>query len=260
MRLYIAALIILTLSYFQITKNLQLSFYNFFSPVILFLRESTISIKEFGVILSNIDEIRKENTKLKGQVYELYDQLAGKDVLSLNNKENSILKDSFNSFDLLKNKKIVLKKIVYYDAFKSRLVLDNQEGTKIPVNSLVIVGNNLVGIVNNSGGGSVEVMLISSKDLIINTYIINSQDFKIKTVLDSESGDSLVINNVLATEDVKVGDLVVTANNNENILPDLVIGKVQRIEGISSQTFRKSYIQKNYDLNLSSIVGVIVNE
>jgi cell shape-determining protein MreC len=161
---------------------------------------------------------------------------------------------------LVKNKQILIKKIIYYDPFASKLILDNSENSKIKMNSLVLINSNLVGLTNESSGGVIEVKLLSSTDLNVNTQIINQKQFKIKTVLSSESGDSLVINNILATEEVGEGDTVVTSNSNEGILPDLIVGRIQRIEGITSQTFRKAYLEKNYDLNLKNFVEVLINE
>jgi cell shape-determining protein MreC len=260
MRLYLLAILILILSYFQVTKNLQLSFFNSFSPAILFFKELSIDLKEISLIIFNLDGIRQENTKLKKIIGELEGNKDKETLLNLNSIEISALESDFKNSQVLKNKNISIKKIIFYDSFQSKLILENTNQEKVAVNSLVLLGENLVGLVKNSNNSSIEVLLISSKDLLVNTHIINSQLFKIKTVLDSESGDSLIINNILTTEDVRVGDLVVTSNNNEGVVPDLIIGRIQRIEGISSQTFRKAYLLKNYDLGVKSYVGVLLND
>lgn len=260
MKLYVVALLITILSYFGITKNLQLSFFNFFSPIIVSLKEISITISEYSLLLVNLEEVRKENIMLRRVIAGLEDSKNKKILLDRDLKEQNLLEKLFSESELLKKKNISIERIVYYDPFRSLLILENSTGKEVSKNSNVVFGPNLVGIVVSSTNSSIEVSLISKKDFIINTQIINSQNFKIKTVLDSESGDSLVINNILTTEEVKEGDLVITSNSNEFILPDLVVGKVQRIEGISSQTFRKAYLEKNYDLNLKSYVGVVLND
>lgn len=251
MKIYLISLLVIFLSYIGFTKVLQNSFFNFFSPVIVTLKNLSVDIKEYSVLLGNLDEVRKENTRMKILISEMKTKNTQDTVNSINQRELDSIKISKN---------MLIRKIIYYDSFGSKLILDNSDSKKIPENSLVLIDLNLIGLTEASNGDIIEVKLLSSKDLIVNTYIINSKQFKIKTVLDSESGDSLTINNILATEDVEVGDSIVTSNNNELILPDLVVGRVQRIEGISSQTFRKAYIEKNYDLNLRSYVGIMVDE
>jgi cell shape-determining protein MreC len=260
MRLYLLAFLIFVLSYFQITKHLQLSFFNFFSPGILMLKGLSMDIKDISLILSNLDGIREENSRLKEVISNYEDKKNKLTITNLNKTEIEGLEFEFKDSQILRNKKISIKKIIYYDSFQSKLVLENSNQEKIESNSLVLIGDNLIGLVKNSNDLSVEVSLISSKELLLNTHILNSKSFKIKTVLDSESGDSLVINNILTTEEVAVGDIVLTSNNNEGIVPDLIIGNIQRIEGISSQTFRKAYLSKNYDLSTKNYVGILKNE
>jgi cell shape-determining protein MreC len=260
MRLYYIAIIILTLSALGVTKSLQLSFYNILSPIILTLRESSINLKEVGVLISNIEELRKENSNLRKRVLDLETQLNQRAVSTLNNDEKLNLSKLFEESEVLTGKKVLIKKIVYYDPFSSLLILENNTNEVISENSLVLIGDNLVGLVQDSTEKSIQVSLISSNNIMINTNIINNQGFKIKTVLGSESGDSLVINNILSTENVGVGDLVVTSNSNQNIIPDLIVGRLQRLDGISSQTFRKAYLQKNYDLGSKNYVGVLIND
>lgn len=260
MKIYLVSVVIFILSYIGFTKILQHQFFNIFSPVIISLREWSVDLKEFSILVVNLDEVRKENTNLKILLSDMKTKLAQNTLESINQREKNSLIIEENSKNLIGNKKIFVKKIIYYDPFASKLILDNSENNKIKLNSLVLLNSNLIGLANESNGGVVEVKLLSSSDLNINTQIVNSKQFKIKTVLNSESGDSLVINNILATEEVDVGDIVITSNSNEGILPDLIIGKIQRIEGITSQTFRKAYIEKNYDLNLKNYVEIAVDE
>lgn len=260
MRIYLIPLLVILLSYFGITKILQMSFFSFASPAILNLKENSVKIQEIFVLFSNIDEVRRENSRLK-KLITISDYEETKRRLELlNNDEISNLRKGFSENDFLSNKNISVKKVIYYDSFGSRLFLDNPELEIFKPNSLVLLGNNLIGLVKLGEGKTLEIYLISNKTLTINTNIVNKELFKIKTVLDSESGDSLIINNILATEEVKEGDLVVTSNTNENILPDLVIGSIQRIEGITSQTFRKAYLTKFYDLNNTNFVGILKND
>jgi cell shape-determining protein MreC len=241
-------------------KNLQLSIFNFLSPVIIYLNQSSAELKDLTRVVYNIEGLRQENIRLRSLVTQLISEKSQTAVSSLNDSEKVSLQTQFESSKLLKNKKISIKKIIFYDSFQSKLILENSSSEFIPDSSIVIIGDNIVGLVESSKNNTLEVNLISSTNVIVNTNIINNDRFKIKTVLSSESGDSLIINNILSTEEVLVGNIVVTSNSNERILPDLIVGTIQRVEGVSSQTFRKAYVEKNYDLNIKNYVGILIND
>lgn len=260
MRLFLVTILIIATSYLGVMKNLQLSFFSFASPVILYLKESSLYFQDMFLLFSNIDEVRKENIRLKSLLSETQLTALKNSLNKLNKIESENLSESVKNSSILGSKKVDIKKIIYYDSFGSRLYLENYSQEKYQKGSLVIYNDSLIGVVNIGEGEVLEVYLVSNKEINLNTSIINRELIKIKTVLDSESGDSLVINNILATEEVAEGDLVVTSNNNYGVIPDLIIGRLQRIEGISSQTFRKAYISKFYDLNSISYVGVVRND
>lgn len=260
MKLFIVSIFIILLNYVGFVKVLQASFFYYFSPAILFMKEASLNTQDFLILFTNIDEIRKENTKLKLLLHDMKTINTQKVVEYLNQREETSLNDYYKSSDLSKNNQILIKKIIHYDPNASLLILENNNNENIREEDLVLIKENLVGVVSKNLGKIVEVKLLSSKDFQLNTIIVNKSDMKIKTILGSESGDSLVINNILTTEEVGVGDIVVTSNTNKKVLPNLIIGNVQRIEGISSQTFRKAYLEKNYDLGLQNYVGVLKNE
>ena len=109
MRLYLLAILILILSYFQVTKNLQLSFFNSFSPAILFFKEFSIDLKEISLIIFNLDGIRQENRKLKKIIGELEGNKDKETLLNLNSLEFSALESDFKTSQILKNKNISIK-------------------------------------------------------------------------------------------------------------------------------------------------------
>jgi len=106
MRIYLIGFLLLILSYFGVTKYLQLSFYNFFSPVILFLRESSLNVKDFSLVIVNLDEVRKENYRLKILLGEMETLIAQNQIFSIENREIENLSNDFKSNSVLKNKKL----------------------------------------------------------------------------------------------------------------------------------------------------------
>ena len=95
MKLYVIAFVIILFSYFQITKTIQLYFFNSFSPAILLFKGLSLDLKDISLVIFNLEGIRQENAKLKEVISELGDN-KNKDILQkLNSNEVSDLESSF---------------------------------------------------------------------------------------------------------------------------------------------------------------------
>lgn len=255
MKKYFVVISIIFLSNFGLFKPVQFVSLNVFSSSILFLRSLSYDVNDVLRFYSNIENIRKENIKLRSEILALETKNGVK--ISKENIINELenLQKIFNDDEFFKDKKIKYLRILFYDSFSSRLFLES-EGNNIENGAEVLYGRNLVGIVVSSNSRILEVKLLSDRGFLLNSIIINSNKEKIKTVTSGELGDSLVIKNILSTENVKEGDMVYTSTTNNGVTPELIIGKVERLEGITSQTFRKASISKFYDLTFINFVGV----
>ena len=256
MKKYLVVISIFLASYFGFLKPIQFLSLNLLSGNILFLRSLSYDINDVLIFYSNIENIRKENIRLKSEILTLKSKLAAENSTDFTNNELQSLKNLFSNDIFFKNKNLKFLRVVYYDAFSSRIFLSKSD-VDINVGDEVLYGRNLVGTVLNFSSNIVEVKLISDKDFILNSIILNQDKEKIKTITTGELGDSLIIKNILSTENVKEGDLVFTSNTNKDIAPELVVGKIERLEGITSQTFRKATLSKFYDLNFINYLGVL---
>jgi len=250
------SLFILLISYLGIMQIAQEKFINVFTPIIIFLRTSSYEIFDILRLVQNVENIRQENKILKEKlmIIENTEQVGKVSSILLKDREFT---ESFFKQEYFKNKSVTIHEIIYYDISNSELIISDGFSSMIKNGDLAILGKNLIGVVSESSSGVIRIKLLSRSSDIISTHIITEKSEKINTVISGEAGDSLVINNILATENVKPGDIVVTSTTNKKLPPDFIIGNIQRIEGISSQTFRKATIKKNYDLNFLKFIGIL---
>jgi cell shape-determining protein MreC len=261
MRNYIFALILILLSYFQVISFFKLTILSTFTPAIYFYKNLSFEVKDFYIFYTNIEGIRKENINLKSKVLELELASSVSRVGDINLEELNRTKNLFTSDNYFENNVVRYSQVLFYNpSFSKLLVTNNDKDSKIKNGNLVLYGRNLIGVVSNISSNIIEVRLLSAKDFDLNTIIVTKSGNKVKTVTSGDKFDGLAINNLLSTEQVGDGDIVITSSTNENIPSDLIIGKLDRIEGISSQTFRKAFIKKFYDLNYINYVGILVND
>lgn len=260
MKKYSIAVLIILIDYFQLFGYINLNFVSFLSPLISYYRNFSIDIKESLVFFSNIEKIRQENSELRYAVLQKEGSSSVKVLESYLKNDLESLKAKFTADDFFKDKKIIYGEVISYNPEQSVLYLKPENGVVIYKGSVVLDGRNLVGTVLDSKNGVAYIELISDKKRDLNTFIITNNLSKIKTVTSGDSFNSLVINNLLATEAVTNGDIVVTATTNNGIPSDLVVGKLENVEQVSSQTFRKANVKKLYDLEFINFLGIYQNE
>ena len=256
MKKIIFSIFLLLLSYLNITIYFQNLVIGVLTPVIIQLRVLSLDIGDSLRFYQNIERIRQENIELRKKV-SLVESFADSkkiDEVSLKDYENT---SKFFDDSYFQNKKVSIHEIIFYDDSGSEIYLKDFTESGVKTGDLLVLGRNLIGVVMHVEGGIIKSDLVSKNSNQINSYILNSNNQKITTIISGETGDSLVINNILATEVVSEGDLVLTTNTNSMIPSDLIIGRIQRLEGISSQTFRKATIRKNYDLNFMKFIGIL---
>ncbi len=261
MRSYILAIVLIVLSYFHFTSAVKAVLLNTLTSSIFFYKSTSFEIKDIYIFYTNVEGIRRENFYLKNNIRDLELASSTARVEGLNLEGLNRAKNLFTSDPLFENITINYSKVLFYNPALSKLLITNNDtSSKIKAGNIVLYGRNLVGVVSSISGSLIEVRLISDRDFDLNTIIVTKDSNKVKTVTSGDKFDGLAINNLLSTEQVSDGDLVITSSTNEGILSDLIIGKLDRIEGISSQTFRKAYIKKFYDLNYIEYVGVMLND
>lgn len=145
-----------------------------------------------------------------------------------------------------------------------KMLLDKGEQDGVKVGQMVVFENILVGRVAKTSAGSAQVILPLSPGIKIPvlTKRPNLAGFQAKGLLENLAGRDLFLTNVLLSESLAKGDLVVTAGElaGENVgwLPDLLIGRVLEIFPKTREIFQKAKIEPLIDYqNLKEVFVVL---
>jgi rod shape-determining protein MreC len=181
--------------------------------------------------------------KLEDSNLELLSQIS---MLEKLKKENTALSDQFQtaypkSTDLLKADIIGAPAFVPGVSVPNVFILDRGLKDGVRKGSAVVIKDNLVGIVSQ----------VSANLSKINNLTNPSVSFTARTsggaVGIMRGGSILTMDNILLSENVKVGELVLTNGDMDSsgigILPDLIVGKITSVEKKPSDLFQKARVE-----------------
>lgn len=139
------------------------------------------------------------------------------------------------------------------DAF----IIDRGSRDGIKKGSAVVVENNLIGTVSDLSLSQSKITLLTDKSISITGKLESGASGVIRG-----TGDRIQFGNVLLSENVEKGSLVLTKGdvdlNGVGVPPDLVIGKVLSVEKKSSDLFQTADVSSLIDFSKLSTVFVIL--
>ena len=247
--------LIILFSSFGLLKPFQLLFIDLLSPVIFFNKSAVLNLQNAVIFYQNIEKIRQENLELRR--YSFYDENSSKieKLESLNSREKDELRAVVKE-DLLLGTNFTIAEVIFFNTETNTIFLKAEDGS-FGVGDVVTYGRYLVGDVVSQKDGLLEARLISRQGELVSGVLINKNNEKIRVNVLAENSNQLVINNILSTEVVEIGDLVYTSTSNPLYISDLIIGTVERVEGISAQAFRKGYLGRPFDLQKLKYLVVV---
>ncbi len=136
-------------------------------------------------------------------------------------------------------------------------IIDKGLADGVKVGDAVVVGDNLIGIVYKT------TKYLSSVSLVTNS----SASFTAKTmetnalgVVKGQGGGGLILDNVVLSDNLKVGDLIVTKGDasvlGEGVMPGLILGEIVAISKNPSDLFQRAKL--NARVNFSKLYKVFV--
>lgn len=259
MKYFALSFILLLLSLLQLTFPLTFTFNKIIGPAQQSLSYKAVGIKNFFLFFSQMQQVAQDYEDL----YLEYQSLQNENIkLKFLKDENAELRKQLkvvNSEEILKNKKYVYAQTYPNPQDLSGTTVLMNVGIVSGVHSgdVVIKENNLVGVVKNSTSNKSVLELITSPNLKIPTYNFSSSQ-KHEGIVTGKYGTSIVLQDILPSETIKEGDVLMTSARNLNIPPNLVIGKVVNIEGGSSSTVRSAFLEAFVDLKNLQRVYVLV--
>jgi len=227
-------------------------------PYVEFNKELNSIAKNFFQDISQISKLREENYFLKNKDFLFVSKDFKEKLDQVNLIELDKIKKGVEIDDFFRDKKYDITQIIYLDKPNSKIYI--KKVGEFDMGDSILIGRFYLGKIVSKSENLYEVELWNRRDSVLNVFITTQNSGNLVMNIRSENYNTSYIDNILSTEDVRVGDIITTASTNQDIPKDLFIGSVDRVEGISSQTFRKALIKKEYDLEKSNYVIILKND
>ncbi|MBQ3692787.1 MAG: rod shape-determining protein MreC [Clostridia bacterium] len=202
------------------------------------------------------DELLEENSRLQEEINGLVSQVINYDDLK---KENEILRKYYGIKDDNPDYKIAVANVIRRDPNDDfyGFTIDKGSRDKVSVNDPVITDNGLVGWISEVNVTTSKVTTLLSPEAKVGAMDQKSRDSGIATGSISLSDDGLLELAVISADNkIKSGDIVITTGVGGVYPPDIVIGKVTKLDYDEYDTTPYAVIEPYEDLK--SVADVVV--
>lgn len=199
-----------------------------------------------------IKDLKKQNEELTSKLLSM--EVDTSRIIELE-KENQILKEEIGFIGQNKTGQLIPAKIIIREptSFFDNIIVDKGEADGAKVGAAVISNGVLVGAVSEVYPGSAKVVLITSKDSLIQAML---QESRAKGIL--KGGISgLFLENIVSDTDYKEGEYVVTSGLGGKINEGIPIGKVSKIQSDPSEIFKNFSIESLVDFSKIELVLIV---
>ncbi len=177
-------------------------------------------------------------------------------------EENKKLKDYFNwqetkEYNLLLTR-IISREINFgLNIQEQNLIIDKGKNHGLVVGLAVISENgSVVGKITAVKESSAQICLITSRDCRLAATILNND--RSVGLSDGELGLTVSLNMIPQTEEIKIGDIVISSGLSEYIPHGLVIGRVNKVEKKSNEIWQEAIIEPAVSFTNLNILAVVL--
>lgn len=256
-------------------KNYYLSFFLVllvvfllvFSPVRTFIKEFVVGttgnssqslstsgskIRNFFGSISNISSLKNQNSELANKISQL--EVDRSKIAELEH-ENELLKQELGFAQKNQDLSLLPATIIGREpvTFLDYVIIDKGEKEGVKKGMGAIFGGALVGQVSEVYSNQSKIILITSKDSIIQSMLQNSRS---KGLL--RGGISgLVLENIVQDVNFEKGEYVLTSGLDGQLKPGILIGKTTSVESSTSDLFKNIDVEPIADLSRLELVFLI---
>jgi len=258
MKYVLISFLILTLGLMGVLAPLRDVVVNIVSPIQFGLQKTALSLKQAGHFFSDSNKVRNENLNLLNTIKILEEKITD---LKIYRDENILLKQQLDIKTPLgsnsRGQKLLLAGMMGNPSDLSESTVLINKGTKdgVRVNDIAVIGNYLVGITRSVEYSRSIVELITSPNLSLTAYDLDSPD-KASGLLKGQHGSLLSLERILQKEKISVGDTIVTSGKDGTFLPNLIVGKIIVVQSDPSQPLKKATLQTMIDV--SKLIEVFI--
>ncbi len=224
------------------------TFYKFGSQINIFYKQQQDK-RNLGDLLKDckieIERLTAENAKLK-ILEEENEKLRKYLNFSQKTNLNYILANVISRND-----------VINYSDYDKFLLIDKGKDDGL-VDGLIVINENgiVVGKIVKTKSHTSKVSLLISRDCKIAATILN--DDKTSGITEGELGLTVKMNFIPQTENLNIGDIVITSGLEKNIPRGLVIGRISQIEKESNEVWQNATLEPIIDFDDLTIVAVIL--
>jgi len=204
-------------------------------------------------IFSSIGDVRDENEYLRQKIIEL-ESFEAQHIDS--QRENNVLREAL---DLLPRDMYTLETsaVIGHDPSGTHKWIVINKGKKHGLEKgmpVIVRGGILVGSLEEVFYTTSQVKLITHPESAINAHVASTHA---KGLVRGRYGLGILMDRILQTESVQVGESVVTSEIGELFPPGLYIGKVQEIRRSEDNLFQQAVLVSPVDLTDLLFISVI---
>ena len=252
-------LLLISLLLFSLSKAgiLKLNFISgIFTPVQKEIHNSFIQLSKLGAN-SETESLKEENRMLTKKIIDQRKLI----------EQNKALLDQFQqvspkSLSLLQSDVIGSPGFVPGVSVPELLILNKGFSDGVREGNAVVLKNNLVGKVIKTSQNISLVYLSSNNSLSFAAKA--GEDKKAVGVIRGQGGGEMILDNVLLSETLKVGDVVLTNGdidqNGKGLPPDLIVGKITSVDKNPSALFQKADVVSFVDFSKLSTLFVQIQK
>jgi cell shape-determining protein MreC len=202
---------------------------------------------------SELEKLRNENRDL---------QIKAAKVAALE-KDNRALRDQF-AVTSPSSKTLLPAYIVGMSAFLpgvstvDEIIIDKGSDDKVKSGSSIVFKDNLIGKVARTSPHLSVVDLINHKGIL---FTVRTSATNALGISQGDGKDTIVINNVLLSDTLQKGDIVVTKGDIQpdglGFTPNLVVGKIISVNKKASALFQSAEVERLIDVTKLEIVFVV---
>lgn len=237
---------------------------SFFSPITNFVQQIFAPISLFSYNLLNQADNFFYSSKLKSLEEE--NQKIFKKIVDQNKllEDNKALRDQFAT-SYPRPQSLIPADIVGAPSFvpgfsnSETFIIDKGQEDGIRVGQAVVYKENLLGRVSKTSKFLSSVVLINNSNL---SFVAKTLETNAQGVVKGQGGEDVILDEVLLSENLKIGDLVLTKGNigleGAGFPPDLIVGRITSVSKISSDLFQKAQVKSAVDFTKIDKVFVVI--
>lgn len=255
--LVVALVLIITLHYTGILRPIENGLLRITNPVIRFITESTTQARGISIYFRDKEALEAQIGELQDRLQQTQKDIATRELLE---EENEQLRSQLAFSERSKSQPLITYVVgKTIDRTSNTVIIGSGSSDGIAIGNPVIIGDGiLIGTVAKVSDNTAVVRLINDPQSRVAATVL-SADRSIG-LIEGGFGVSIFLTMVPQTQELAIGDLVVTSGLEEGFPRGLLIGTITSVEAEDYAAFKEAVVEPSGNLSRLSIIGVIRKE